>query len=57
MDDKDTPKVDKTYYEEGIKILEAEIANLESTKTLDERLRLRLEAALEDLKAKLEASN
>jgi hypothetical protein len=56
MDNKDLPKVTKADYEKAIEVLEEELAKLEVTKTLDERLRHRLEASLEDLKTKLEAS-
>jgi hypothetical protein len=57
MTEETTPQVDATYYEQGIEILEAELANLETIATLDERPRLRIEAALEDLRKKLAASN
>lgn len=57
MTEETTPQVDATYYEQGIEILEAELANLETIATLDDRPRLRIEAALEDLRKKLAASN
>jgi hypothetical protein len=46
--------MEKKELEKAIALLEEEIANLELTKTLDERLRERLESALEDLKTKQE---
>jgi hypothetical protein len=52
-----TPQVDSTYYEQGIEILEAELERLNTIATLDDRPRLRIEAALEDLRKKLDASN
>jgi hypothetical protein len=49
------PKSDKETYLKAIEVLEFEIENLENTKTLDTRLQQRLEAALEDAKAKLQS--
>lgn len=49
------PKSEKETYLKAIEVLELEIKKLESTKTLDIRLQQRLEAALEDAKAKLQS--
>ena len=57
MTEETTPQVDSTYYQQGIDILEAELVRLETIAMLDDRPRLRIEAALEDLKKKLDASN
>ena len=57
MSEETTPQVDSTYYQQGIDILEAELVRLTSIATLDDRPKLRIEAALEDLKKKLAASN
>ena len=57
MTEETTPQVDATYYQQGIEIIEAELERLQTIATLDDRPRLRMEAALEDLKKKLAASN
>jgi hypothetical protein len=57
MSEEVTPQVDSTYYEQGIEILEAELERLTTIATLDDRPKLRIEAALEDLRKKLDASN
>jgi hypothetical protein len=57
MTEEVTPQVDSTYYQQGIDILEAELERLQTINVLDDRPRLRIEAALEDLKKKLDASN
>jgi hypothetical protein len=55
MSDKNDPKVEKESYIKAIAVLELELTKLELTKTLDTRLQERLEAALEDAKAKLQS--
>jgi hypothetical protein len=57
MSEEVTPQVDPAYYEQGIEIIEAELERLKTIATLDDRPRLRMEAALEDLRKKLDASN
>jgi len=57
MSEEVTPQVDSTYYQQGIEIIEAELERLKTIATLDDRPRLRMEAALEDLRKKLDASN
>jgi hypothetical protein len=57
MSEEVTPQVDSTYYQQGIEILEAELVRLTTIATLDDRPKLRIEAALEDLRKKLDASN
>jgi len=57
MSEEVTPQVDSTYYQQGIDILEAELVRLTTIATLDDRPKLRIEAALEDLRKKLDASN
>jgi hypothetical protein len=57
MSEEVTPQVDSTYYQQGIEIIEAELERLTTIATLDDRPRLRMEAALEDLRKKLAASN
>jgi hypothetical protein len=57
MSEEVTPQVDSTYYQQGIEIIEAELERLQTISTLDDRPRLRMEAALEDLRKKLDASN
>jgi argininosuccinate lyase len=56
MAEETTPQVDATYYEQGIQLLEAELARLEEIKSLDTRTRDRVLDALEDLKRKVAAS-
>ena len=55
MSEKNDPKVEKESYIKAIAVLELELTKLELTKTLDTRLQERLEAALEDAKAKLQS--
>jgi hypothetical protein len=57
MSEEVTPQVDSTYYQQGIEIIEAELERLQTISTLDDRPRLRMEAVLEDLRKKLDASN
>jgi hypothetical protein len=57
MTEETTPQVDATYYQQGIDILEAELERIKTIATLDDRPKMRIEAALEDLKKKLDASN
>ena len=57
MTEETTPQVDATYYQQGIDILEAELERLTTIATLDDRPKMRIEAALEDLRKKLDASN
>ena len=57
MTEETTPQVDATYYEQGIELLEAELARLDEIKSLDTRTRDRVLGALEDLKRKVKASN
>ena len=56
MTDEVNPQVDVTYYEQGIELLEAELARMDELKSLDTRARERIQAALEDLKRKAAAS-
>ena len=57
MAEETTPQVDPSSYQQGIEIIEAELERLKTISTLDDRPRLRMEAALEDLRKKLDASN
>jgi hypothetical protein len=57
MTEETTPQVDATYYQQGIDILEAELERIKTIATLDDRPKMRIEAALEDLRKKLDASN
>jgi hypothetical protein len=57
MAEETTPQVDATYYEQGIELLEAELARMDEINSLDTRTRNRVLDALEDLKRKLSASN
>ena len=57
MTEETTPQVDVTYYEQGVELLEKELARLDEIKSLDTRTRDRILNALEDLKRKVSASN
>jgi hypothetical protein len=57
MAEETTPQVDATYYEQGVELLEAELARMDEINSLDTRTRNRVLDALEDLKRKLSASN
>ena len=56
MTEETTPQVDATYYNQGIELLEAELARLEEIKSLDTRTQERIQDALDDLKRKAAAS-
>lgn len=56
MTEEVTPQVDVTYYEQGIELLEAELARMDEIKSLDTRTRDRVLNALEDLKRKAAAA-
>lgn len=56
MTEETTPQLDATYYEQGIELLEAELARLEEIKSLDTRTRDRIQDALDDLKRKAAAA-
>jgi len=57
MTEETTPQLDVTYYEQGVELLEKELARLDEIKSLDTRTRDRILNALEDLKRKVAASN
>lgn len=46
----------RAIYEEGISILEAELERIKTIASLDDRAKIRIEAALEDLKKKAAAA-
>jgi hypothetical protein len=56
MAEETTPQMDATYYDEAIKLLEAELVRMEEIKSLDTRTRDRILDALEDLKRKAAAA-
>ena len=56
MTEETAPQLDITYYEEGIRLLEAELARMEEIKSLDTRTQDRILDALEDLKRKAAAA-
>jgi hypothetical protein len=56
MTEETTPQVDATYYDQGIALLEAELARMEEIKSLDTRTQDRILNALEDLKRKAAAA-
>ena len=56
MTEETTPQMDATYYDQGIDLLEKELARMEEIKSLDTRTRDRIQNALEDLKRKAAAA-
>jgi hypothetical protein len=56
MTDETTPQMDATYYDQGIELLETELARLKDIKSLDTRTQDRILDALEDLKRKAAAA-
>jgi hypothetical protein len=55
MTEEVTPQSTAAIYTQAIATLEGELAGLELIKVLDERPKLRIETALEDLRKKLAA--
>jgi hypothetical protein len=56
MTEETAPQMDATYYDQGIELLEKELARMDEIKSLDTRTRDRVLDALEDLKRKAAAA-